>query len=163
MTLFGDQEALWQLEVDAQQAVIDRRARATYINNTPSQHAREQQAHRRERAAELAQVHAARAAAKRVLERKVARLQVRQGALRASSARIVRNIRAEEAASHRRPSRPPVLADDGGGGDRSLQPRSASLFRGWRVPRWAPDALPGSLGTGRPARRSPRWRRCRRP
>ena len=170
-----------ELEVDAQQAVIDRRARATYINNAPSamltllvdaegvgdlldrsklldnvardannelaalvdakieaeaarqravaaeQHAREQQVHVRERAAELAQVRAARAAAKRALERKVARLQVHQGALRASSARIIRRIHAEEAARRRAaeaarraasrgyPSGPTVLADDGGG------------------------------------------------
>jgi hypothetical protein len=169
-----------QLEVDAQQAVIDRRARATYINNAPSamltllvdadgvgdlldrsklldnvakaanrelaalidaklqaeaarqravaaeQHARQQQAHMRERADELAQVRAACAAAKRALERKVARLQVRQGALRASSARIIRKIQAEEAARRRaaaaahraaargRPSGPTVLADEGG-------------------------------------------------
>jgi hypothetical protein len=170
-----------KLEVDAQQAVIDRRARATYINNAPSamltllvdadgvgelldrsklldnvakaannelaalvdakieaeaarqravaaeQHARAQQARMRERAAELAQVRAARAAAKRVLERKVARLQVRHGALRAASARIIRTIRAEESARRRaaeaarraanrgHPSGPTVLADDGGG------------------------------------------------
>jgi septal ring factor EnvC (AmiA/AmiB activator) len=171
-----------QLEVDAQQAVIDRRARATYVNNTPSamltllvdaegigdlldrsklldnvakaannelaalidakteadaaqqraiaaeQHARDQEAHVRDRAAELEQVRAARAAAKRVLERKVARLQVRQGALRAASARIIRKVQAEEAARQRaaaaarraasrgRPSGPTVLADEGGGG-----------------------------------------------
>jgi peptidoglycan hydrolase CwlO-like protein len=170
-----------QLEVDAQQAVIDRRARATYINNAPSamltllvdadgigdlldrskllgniakaannelaalidaeieaeaarqramaaeQNARQQQAHMRERAAELAQVRAARAAAKRMLERKVARLQIRHGALRASSARIIRTIRAEEAARRRaaaaarraanrgHPIGPTVLADEGGG------------------------------------------------
>jgi hypothetical protein len=91
------------------------------------QHARAQEAHMRERAAELAQVRAARAAAKRALERKVARLQVRQGALRASSARIIRTIRAEEAARrraaaaarraarHGQPSGPTVLADEGGG------------------------------------------------
>jgi hypothetical protein len=91
------------------------------------QHAREQQAHMRERAAELAQVRAARAAAKRMLQRKVARLQVRQGALRASSARIIRKIQAEEAARRRaaaaarraalrgHPSGPTVLADEGGG------------------------------------------------
>jgi len=169
-----------RLEVDAQQAVIDRRARATYINNTPSamltllvdaegvgdlldrsklldniakaanselttlvdarvkaeaaqqraaaaeQHAREQQAHMRERAAELEQVRAARAAAKKALQRKVARLQVRWGALRAASARIIRTIHAEEAARRRaaqqahlaasraRPSGPTVLADEGG-------------------------------------------------
>jgi hypothetical protein len=41
------------------------------------QHVRAQEAHVRERAAELEQVRAARAAAKRVLERKIARLQVR--------------------------------------------------------------------------------------
>jgi hypothetical protein len=91
------------------------------------QHAHAQQAHMRERAAELAQIRAARAAAKRVLERKVARLQVRHGALRASSARIMRKIRAEEAARRRAAaaarraalrghlSGPTVLADDGGG------------------------------------------------
>ncbi len=62
------------------------------------QHAREQQAHMRDRAAELEQVRAARAAANRALQRKVARLQVRQGALRAASARIIGAIRAEEAA-----------------------------------------------------------------
>jgi hypothetical protein len=161
--------------------VIDRRARATYINNAPSamltllvdadgigdlldrsklldnvakaannelaalidakiqaeaarqrameaeQHARTQQAHMQERAAELAQVRAARAAAKRMLERKIARLQVRHGALRASSARIIRKLRAEQAARRRaaaaarraavggHPSGPTVLADDGGG------------------------------------------------
>jgi len=81
----------------------------------------------RERAAELQQVRAARAAAKRVLETKVARLQVRQGALRASSARIIRTIRDEEAARRRaaaaarraasrgHPLGPTVLADEGGG------------------------------------------------
>ncbi len=52
----------------------------------------------RDRAAELEQVRAARAAANRALQRKVARLQVRQGALRAASARIIGAIRAEEAA-----------------------------------------------------------------
>jgi hypothetical protein len=52
----------------------------------------------REHAGELAQVRAARPATKRALERKVARLQVRQGALRASSARIIHKIQAEEAA-----------------------------------------------------------------
>jgi peptidoglycan hydrolase CwlO-like protein len=70
------------------------------------QHAREQQAHMRDRAAELEQVRAARAAANRALQRKVARLQVRQGALRAASARIIGAIRA-------RRSGPTVLADDG--------------------------------------------------
>jgi hypothetical protein len=91
------------------------------------QHARIQQAHMRERSDELAQVRAARAAAKRMLERKVARLQIRQGALRASSARIIRKIRAEEAARRRaaaaarraalrgHPSGPTMLADEGGG------------------------------------------------
>jgi hypothetical protein len=190
-----------KLEVDAQQAVIDRRARATYINNAPSamltllvdaegvgalldrsklldnvakatnnelaalvdakieaeaarqrataaeQHARAQEAHMRERAAELAQVRAARAAAKRVLERKVARLQVRQGALRATSARIIRKLHAEEAASrraaaaarraasHAGPSGPTVLADEGGIGGgpdtdsyRRLTPTAKRLY-----------------------------------
>jgi septal ring factor EnvC (AmiA/AmiB activator) len=124
---------LAKLEVDAQQALIDRRARETYVNSAPSmlltlladadtigdlldrtkllgevaeaanaelaglvearmeaeeasrraaaaeRSAREAQAVMRARAAELEQIRAARAAAKRALERKIAVLQVRQG------------------------------------------------------------------------------------
>ena len=50
-------------------------------------------------------------------------------------------------ASRPRPSRPDAQAT------RSVRPRLADPFRGSRVPRWEPDAPPGSLGTGRPAHR----------
>jgi hypothetical protein len=134
---------LAKLEVDAQQALIDRRARETYVNGTPSmvltlladadtladlldrtkllgevaeaanaelaglvearveaeeasrraaaaeRSAREAQAVMRARAIELEQIRAARAAAKRALERKIAVLQVRQGRLRRQSTRIL--------------------------------------------------------------------------
>jgi septal ring factor EnvC (AmiA/AmiB activator) len=146
---------LAKLEVDAQQALIDRRARETYVNSAPSmlltlladadtigdlldrtkllgevaeaanaelaglvearmeaeeasrraaaaeRSAREAQAVMRARAAELEQIRAARAAAKRALERKIAVLQVRQGSLRRQSTRILGAIRAEEAARRR--------------------------------------------------------------
>jgi septal ring factor EnvC (AmiA/AmiB activator) len=142
---------LAKLEVDAQQALIDRRARETYVNGTPSmvltlladadtladlldrtkllgevaeaanaelaglvearveaeeasqraaaaeQAAREAKAAMRARAAEFEQIRAARAAAKRALERKIAVLQVRQGSLRRQSTRIMGAIRAEAA------------------------------------------------------------------
>jgi peptidoglycan hydrolase CwlO-like protein len=55
----------------------------------------------RARAAELEAIRAARAAARDTLERKIASLQVRQGALRATSNRIIRKIQAEEAARRR--------------------------------------------------------------
>jgi septal ring factor EnvC (AmiA/AmiB activator) len=146
---------LAKLEVDAQQALIDRRARETYVSGTPSmvltlladadtiadlldrtkllgevaeaanaelagfvearveaeeasqraaaaeRSAREAKAAMRARAAELEQIRAARAAAKRALERKIASLQVRQGSLRRQSTRILDAIRAEEAARRR--------------------------------------------------------------
>jgi septal ring factor EnvC (AmiA/AmiB activator) len=146
---------LAKLEVDAQQALIDRRARETYVTGTPSmvltlladadtiadlldrtkllgevaeaanaelaglveasveaeeanrraaaaeRSAREAQAVMRARAAEFEQIRAARAAAKRALERKIAVLQVRQGSLRRQSTRILGAIRAEEAARRR--------------------------------------------------------------
>ena len=146
---------LAKLEVDAQQALIDRRARETYVNGTPSmvltlladadtiadlldrtkllgevaeaanaelaglvearveaeeasqraaaaeRSAREAKAVMRARAAEFEQIRAARAAAKRALERKIASLQVRQGSLRRQSTRILGAIRAEEAARRR--------------------------------------------------------------
>jgi peptidoglycan hydrolase CwlO-like protein len=144
-----------KLEVDAQQAVIDRRAYATYVNSGASamltlvvdadnvgdlldrtklldnvakaanselqalvdakvaadaarrraeeaeREAAEEEARMAARAAELEAVRAARAAAKEALERKIDSLQVRQGGLRARSARIIRKIRAEEAARRR--------------------------------------------------------------
>jgi septal ring factor EnvC (AmiA/AmiB activator) len=146
---------LAKLEVDAQQAVIDRRARETYINSAPSmlltlladagtiadlldrtkllgevaeaanvelaglvearveaedasqraaaaeRSAADAKAAMRARAAEFEQIRAARAAAKRALERKIASLQVRQASLRRQSTRILGAIRAEEAARRR--------------------------------------------------------------
>jgi hypothetical protein len=144
-----------ELEVEAQQAVIDRRARATYVNNAPSmvltlladadtigdlldrgkllenvakaantelatlldarveaeearqravaaeQSARAAKVAMRARAAEFEQIRAARAAAKRALEHKIAFLEVRQGSLRRQSTRIMGKIRAEEAVRRR--------------------------------------------------------------
>jgi hypothetical protein len=144
-----------KLEVDAQQAVIDRRARAAYVNNAPAmvltlladadtigelldrsrlldsvakaantelaalvdarveaeearhlavaaeQSANAAQVAMRARAAEFEQIRAARAAAKRALERKIAFLKVRQGSLRRQSTSILGKIRAEEAARRR--------------------------------------------------------------
>ena len=146
---------LAKLEVDAQQALIDRRARETYVNSTPSmlltlladadtiadlldrskmlgevakaanaelaglvdaraeaeaasqraaaaeQAAAEAKAVMRSRTAELDQIRAARAAAKRSLERKITVLQIRQDSLRRQSTRILRAVRAEEAARRR--------------------------------------------------------------
>jgi septal ring factor EnvC (AmiA/AmiB activator) len=146
---------LAKLEVDAQQAVIDRRARETYVNSTPSmlltlladadtiadlldrtkllgevaeaanaelaglvqarveaeeasrraaaaeRSAAEAKAAMRTRAAEFEQIRAARAAAKRALERKITVLQVRQATLRQQSTTILGAIRAEEAARRR--------------------------------------------------------------
>jgi septal ring factor EnvC (AmiA/AmiB activator) len=146
---------LAKLEVDAQQAVIDRRARETYVNSAPSmlltlladadtiadlldrtkllgevaeaanaelarlvqarveaeeasqraaaagRSAAEARTTMRARAAELEQIRAARAAAKRALERKITVLQVRQASLRRQSTSIPGAIRAEEAARRR--------------------------------------------------------------
>jgi septal ring factor EnvC (AmiA/AmiB activator) len=177
-----------KLEVEAQQAVIDRRAYATYVNsgasamltlvvdaesvadlldrsklldnvakaaNTELQSlvdakvaadaarrravAAEQQAaaeeeRMRQRAAELEAVRAARAAAQEALERKIGSLQARQGSLRARSGRLIRKIKAEEAARRRAAegarrarlarlarervaaSRPTVISSDSDGG-----------------------------------------------
>jgi hypothetical protein len=55
----------------------------------------------RARAAEFEQIRAARAAAKRALEHKIASLQVRQASLRRQSTRILGTIRAEESARRR--------------------------------------------------------------
>jgi peptidoglycan hydrolase CwlO-like protein len=144
-----------KLEVEAQQAVIDRRAYATYVNSGASamltlvvdannvgdlldrskllenvakaantelqalvdakiaadaarrraveaeREASAERARMQERAAELEAVRAARAAAKDALERKIDSLQSRQGSLRARSTRIIRKIKAEEAARRR--------------------------------------------------------------
>jgi septal ring factor EnvC (AmiA/AmiB activator) len=144
-----------KLEVDAQQAVIDRRAYATYVNSGASamltlvvdaesvadlldrsklldnvakaanselqalvdakvaadaarrravaaeEQAAEEEARVRARAAELEAIRAARAAAQEALERKIDSLQARQGALRARSGRLIRRIKAEEAARRR--------------------------------------------------------------
>jgi septal ring factor EnvC (AmiA/AmiB activator) len=146
---------LAKLEVDAQQALINRRARETYVNSAPSmlltlladadtiadlldrtkllgevaeaanaelaglvearveaeeasqraaaaeRSAAEAKTLMRARAAEFEQIRAARAAAKRALERKITVLQVRQASLRRQSTRILGAIRAEEAASRR--------------------------------------------------------------
>jgi hypothetical protein len=142
---------LAKLEVDAQQALIDRRARETYVNGTPSMvltlladadtiadlldrtkllgevakaanaelaglvDARVEEAVMRARAAELEQIRAARAAAKRTLERKIAFLQVRQGSLRRQSTRILGAIRAEEAARRRAAQATATHAGQAGG------------------------------------------------
>ncbi|MFL6183252.1 MAG: coiled-coil domain-containing protein, partial [Actinomycetes bacterium] len=144
-----------ELEVEAQQAVIDRRAYATYVNsgvsamltlvvdadsvgdlldrsklldnvakaaNTELQslvdakvaadearrraveaerEAAAERARMQERAAELEAVRAARAAAQEALERKIGALRARQGALAARSGRLIRRIKAEEAARRR--------------------------------------------------------------
>jgi septal ring factor EnvC (AmiA/AmiB activator) len=144
-----------RLEVEAQQAVIDRRAYATYVNSGASamltlvvdaesvgdlldrsklldnvakaantelqalvdakvaadaarrravaaeQEASAEEARMRERAAELEAIRAARAAAREALERKIGSLQARQGSLRARSSRLIRKIKAEEAARRR--------------------------------------------------------------
>jgi septal ring factor EnvC (AmiA/AmiB activator) len=144
-----------KLEVDAQQAVIDRRAYATYVNSGASamltlvvdansvadlldrsklldnvakaangelrdlvqakavadaarrravaaeRQAAEEKAQMRERAAELAAVRAARAAAQQAMERRIGWLQSRQGGLAARSTRLIRRIKAEEAARRR--------------------------------------------------------------
>jgi septal ring factor EnvC (AmiA/AmiB activator) len=144
-----------KLEVDAQQAVIDRRAYATYVNSGASamltlvvdaenvgdlldrsklldnvakaanselqalvdakrvadaarrraveaeEAARAEEARMRQRAIELEAIRAARAAAQQVLERKIDSLQARQGSLRSRSTRLIRRIKAEEAARRR--------------------------------------------------------------
>jgi peptidoglycan hydrolase CwlO-like protein len=144
-----------KLEVDAQQAVIDRRAYATYVNSGASamltlvvdaenvgdlldrsklldnvakaanselqslivakaaadaarrraveaeHEARAEEARMRERAAELEAIRAARAAAQEALERRIDSLQTRQGSLQARSTRLIRRIKAEEAARRR--------------------------------------------------------------
>ena len=177
-----------KLEVEAQQAVIDRRAYATYVNSGASamltlvvdaesvadlldrsklldnvakaantelqslvdakvaadaarrravaaeEEAADEEARMRDRAAELEAIRAARAAAQEALERKIGSLQSRQGSLRARSGRLIRKIKAEEAARRRAverarraraarlareraaASRPTVISSDSDGG-----------------------------------------------
>jgi septal ring factor EnvC (AmiA/AmiB activator) len=144
-----------KLEVEAQQAVIDRRAYATYVNSGAStmltlvvdaesvgdlldrsklldnvakaanseltalvdakvaadaarrravaaeQQAADEKTRMRERAAELEAVRAARAAAKEALEQRIDSLRWSQGTLRTRSTRLIRRIKAEEAARRR--------------------------------------------------------------
>jgi septal ring factor EnvC (AmiA/AmiB activator) len=144
-----------KLEVQAQQAVINRRAYATYVNSGVSpmltlvidaesvgdlldrsklldnvakaantelqnlvdakvaadaarrravaaeQEAAAEEAQMRERAAELEAIRAARAAAQQALEREIGSLEARQGSLQARSSRLIRRIKAEEAARRR--------------------------------------------------------------
>jgi peptidoglycan hydrolase CwlO-like protein len=144
-----------KLEVEAQQAVIDRRAYATYVNSGAStmltlvvdaesvgdlldrsklldnvakaanneltalvnakvaadaarrrtvaaeREAAAEEARMRERAAALEAVRAARAAAKEALESRIDSLEWSQGTLRARSTRLIRKIKAEEAARRR--------------------------------------------------------------
>ena len=144
-----------KLEVDAQQAVIDRRAYATYVSSGASamltlvvdadsvgdlldrsklldnvakdanhqlqaltdakvaadaarrravdaeRRAADEKARMRDRAAELAAVRAARAAAQQAMERRIDSLQSRQGWLANRSTRLIRRIKAEEAARRR--------------------------------------------------------------
>ena len=144
-----------KLEVDAQQAVIDRRAYATYVNSGAStmltlvvdadsvadlldrsklldnvakaangelqalvdakavadaarrravaaeRQAAEEKAQMRDRAAELAAIRVARAAAQEAMERRIGSLESRQGWLAARSARLIHRIKAEEAARRR--------------------------------------------------------------
>jgi hypothetical protein len=65
------------------------------------QEAAAEEARMRERAAELEAIRAARAAAQEALERKIGSLEARQGSLRARSTRLIRRIKAEEAARRR--------------------------------------------------------------
>jgi hypothetical protein len=86
------------------QALVDAKIAADAARRRAVEAEREASAERarmQERAAELEAVRAARAAAKDALERKIDSLQSRQGSLRARSTRIIRKIKAEEAARRR--------------------------------------------------------------
>jgi peptidoglycan hydrolase CwlO-like protein len=86
------------------QALVDAKALADAARRRAVAAEREaaaEQARMREREAELQAVRAARAAAKEALERKIGSLQVRQGSLLARSTRLIRRIKAEEAARRR--------------------------------------------------------------
>ena len=65
------------------------------------QQASAEEARMRARAAELEAIRAARAAAREALERKIGSLRARQGSLAARSTRLIRKIKAEEAARRR--------------------------------------------------------------
>jgi septal ring factor EnvC (AmiA/AmiB activator) len=86
-----------QALADAKVAADAARRRAV----AAEQQAAEEEARMRERAAELEAIRAARAAAQQALEAKIDSLQARQGSLRARSGRLVRRIKAEEAARRR--------------------------------------------------------------
>ena len=86
-----------QALVDAKVAADAARRRAI----AAEQQAAEEEARMRERAAELEAIQAARAAAQQALEEKIDSLQARQGSLRARSGRLIRKIKAEEAARRR--------------------------------------------------------------
>jgi hypothetical protein len=103
----------------------------------------QERARMQQRAVELAQVRAARAAAKAALDRKVAALQIRTRSLRSASVRIARKIAAEEAARRAaaeaarrarlarqarlaRASGPTVIGDDHAGGGYGGGPDTAS-------------------------------------
>jgi hypothetical protein len=119
-----------QALVDAKVAADAARRRAV----AAEQQASAEQARMRLRAAELEAIRAARAAAQEALERKIGSLRARQGSLAARSTRLIRKIKAEEAARRRAAerarlarlarlarqraasSRPTVLSNDSDGG-----------------------------------------------
>jgi septal ring factor EnvC (AmiA/AmiB activator) len=86
-----------QALVDAKVAADAARRRAVAAEGE----AKAEEARMRERAAELEAIRAARAAAQEALEHKIGSLQARQGALAARSGKLIRRIRAEEAARRR--------------------------------------------------------------
>jgi peptidoglycan hydrolase CwlO-like protein len=86
-----------QALVDAKVAADAARRRAV----AAEAQAAEEEARMRARAAELEAIRAARAAAQEALERKIDSLQSREGDLRARSGRLIRMIKAEEAARRR--------------------------------------------------------------
>jgi septal ring factor EnvC (AmiA/AmiB activator) len=86
-----------QALVDAKVAADAARRRAV----AAERQARAEEARMRERAAELEAIRAARAAAQAALERKIGSLRARQGSLASRSTRLIRKIKAEEAARRR--------------------------------------------------------------
>ena len=86
-----------QALVDAKVAADAARRRAV----AAEQQASAEEARMRARAAELEAIRAARAAAQEALERKIGSLRARQGSLAARSTRLIRKIKAEEAARRR--------------------------------------------------------------
>jgi hypothetical protein len=135
----GELQAL----VDAKVAADAARRRAV----AAEEEAAAEEAQMQERAAELEAIRAARAAAQQALEARIDSLQARQGSLRARSSRLIRKIKAEEAARRRAAerarrarlarlarqqaaaSRPTVISnDDYGGGGYSGGPNTASYL-----------------------------------